>query len=482
MHERFRRTRARLTLVYVGAFLPVAALAVVGFWLVFASLEYGSIDASLGAQAQVITASLADQGGRVDPSTLDPLPAETHGGIAVDAVLVDGRGRVLDHSEQVRDPGVYAAVRADALASGSPVHETRTVGGVARRLLVQRIDFGGQSGVLVLARSVEELRETLLLVAVLLAIAVAALVVGAAGLGYWLAGRALSPVGVMAATARDISEHDLHRRIDLALPSGDELGELAATFNSMLSRLETAFESLQRFTADAAHELRAPLALMRTQVEVTLRRERTPGEYRASHRALLVEVEQLSRTAEQLLLLARADAGVLQLHPQDLDLPDLLEGIVDRWRPTALDRGLLLESELPLEGEVQADPELLRRLLDNLLDNALRHTPAGGSVRLSATTDGRDWRISVEDTGPGIAPELRPRLFERFARADPARGRETGGAGLGLSLCVAIAGAHGGAIALDDAPAGARFVVLLPAGGRRREGAAQARPPGRRDP
>jgi heavy metal sensor kinase len=464
MRERLRQTRTRLTLVYVAAFFPVAALAAVGFWLVFAALEYGSIDASLGAQAQLVMASLAHQSGQAGDTALDPLPAETQGGIAVDAVLFAPGGAVLDYSGQVRDPSAYARVRMDAPASGSPVHETRNLGGVAQRVLVQQVSAGdGQRGVLVLARSVEELRETLLLVAVLLAIAVVALVLGAAGLGYWLAGRALSPVRVMAATARDISEQDLHRRIGLALPPGDELGELAATFNSMLGRLETAFDSLQRFTADAAHELRAPLALLRTQIEVTLRRDRTPAEYRASHRDLLAEVEQLSRTADHLLLLARADAGVLALHAEQLDLPDLLETILDRWRPLALDRGIRLESELPLEGEVRADPELVRRLLDNLLDNALRHTPAGGTVRLSAARGGQGWAITVEDTGPGIPPELRPHLFERFARADPARGRETGGAGLGLSLAAAIATAHGGRVTLEEAPLGARFVVLLPA-------------------
>src|SRR5262249_11823099 len=163
--------------------------------------------------------------------------------------------------------------------------------------------------------------------------------------------------------------------------------------------------------------------------------------------------------ADQLLLLARADAGALPLQPETIDLPDLLESTVERWRPAAIGRGVRLESELPLAAEVRADPELLRRLLDNLRDNALRHTPSGGTVTVSASTGGDGTvRIAVEDTGPGIAPELRPRLFERFARADPARGRGTGGAGLGLSLSAAIAAAHGGSLALDPSRPGARFV------------------------
>jgi heavy metal sensor kinase len=294
---------------------------------------------------------------------------------------------------------------------------------------------------------------------------VAILVAGAGALGYWLAGRALRPVGVMAATARQISEQDLNRRIGLDLPPGDELGELAATFNSMLARLEASFQGLRRFTADAAHEFRAPLALMRTQVDVTLRRPRSAAEYEASERALLPEIERLSRLADQLLLLARADAGALAPRREVLDVPEVLEDTVERWRPAAREHRVKLLSQLPLEGSLSADPELMRRLLDNLMDNAVRHTPAGGSVSLAATEQPGSWVLSVRDTGPGVDSALRPRLFERFARSDAARSPSTGGAGLGLSLCAAIVQAHGGVISLEDSDApGANFVVRLPAG------------------
>jgi heavy metal sensor kinase len=462
MREHLRRTRVRLTLVAAGAVLPVAVLAAAGFWAVFAVLEYGSIDASLSAQAQVLTSALEHAGGHVDATAVDPLPSVTQAGIGVNAVLFAPDGRVVDRSGQVSSPGAYAPY--GRVPPSSAAHVTRHIDGVPQRLLLQPVSFTSGTGTLVLARPLDELQETLAQVAALVAAAVIAVVVVAAGLGYWLAGRALSPVGVMAATARDITEHDLNRRIELHLPPGDELGDLAATFNSMLDRLETAFAGLQRFTADAAHELRAPLALMRAQVDIVLRRDRTPDEYRASHRALLEEIERLSRMADQLLLLARADAGALEPRSEAVDLPDLLEGTVERWRPAAVDREVALESELPLDGELRADPELLRRLFDNLLDNALRHTPAGGAVTVSAGASHGTWRIVVDDTGPGVAPELRPRLFERFARADPARGRDTGGAGLGLSLSAAIAGVHGGRIAVEQAPTGrwARFVVTLP--------------------
>lgn len=461
MRERLRRTRVRLTLVYLAAFAAVAGLAAAALWFAFARIEYGPVDASLRAQLQLILAGLEESDGRISFNGGEQLPGETQGGIAVEAVLVGTDGTVLDHSGQGIDPSALTAAAHGRLLD---TPQTVTVKGQPNRILAHRVELGdGAGALLILARPVSEQEETLALVGVLLAAGAAVLVLGAATLGYWLAGRALAPVRVMSATARDISEHDLHRRIDLDLPPGDELGELAATFNAMLARLEAAFEGLQRFTSDAAHELRAPLALMRTQVEVMLRKERTPDEYRESHRSLLAEIERLSRVAEQLLLLARADAGALSPRAQQLEVAQLLEDVAERWRPLARQRGLNLSVELPAEGTLQGDPDLLRRLLDNLLDNALRHTPPGGRIGLSAGRHDGTWRLAVEDNGPGVEPSLRPRLFERFTRADAARGRDTGGAGLGLSLCAAIAAAHGGRISLEDPSAGgARFVVHLP--------------------
>jgi two-component system heavy metal sensor histidine kinase CusS len=234
----------------------------------------------------------------------------------------------------------------------------------------------------------------------------------------------------------------------------------------MLDRLEQAFENLQRFTADAAHELRAPLALMRTQVEVTLRRQRAPAEYVAGYRFLMGEIERLSRLADQLFLLARADAGALVPERAPLDLSDLVEEVVERWRPMAREREARLQGRTVGTGMIAADEELLRRVLDNLIDNGLRHTPRGGSVTVEARHMEREWQIVVHDTGPGVEPGVRPRLFERFARADAARARATGGAGLGLSLCAAIVNAHGGSIALEEAATGARFVPRLPTVGQ----------------
>jgi signal transduction histidine kinase len=290
---------------------------------------------------------------------------------------------------------------------------------------------------------------------------VASLVVVASGLGYWLAGRALRPVGKLSGLARDISENDLHRRIELSLPA-DELGELAATFNGMLGRLEKAFLALRNFTADAAHELRAPLTLMRAELESVLKDGgHLNGE---AVRALIAETDRLSRLADHLLLLAQADAGKLAPQRAVVDVADLIEEAGDRWRAMAAARGIRLVVRAPDSGSLRGDADLLGGLLDNLLDNAMRSTPRGGEVEVAARLSAPGtWEIHVADTGPGIAQELRPRLFERFSRLQGARSRQSGGAGLGLAMCAAIAAAHGGSIQLEEGGSGAHFTVRLPA-------------------
>jgi heavy metal sensor kinase len=296
-------------------------------------------------------------------------------------------------------------------------------------------------------------------------VTVSTLIAVASVSGHLLAGRVLALVRVIAATAQDISQHDLHRRITLALPP-DELGQLAATFNGMLERLEASFITLQRFTADAAHELRTPLALMKTEVQVTLRGSADLAEHRSTLRSVLTEVEGLTRTADQLLLLARADAGVLTPRLERVDTDDLLEDTAVRWHPTLQQRGIGLAVRLSQASPIRGDRDMLRRLLDNLVDNAVRHTDRGGTITLQGVALEDGVELVVQDTGVGVDPLMRPRLFERFTRSDPARGRETGGAGLGLSICAAIARLHGGRVRLDErAGTGACFRVRLPAGG-----------------
>ncbi len=431
--------------------------------MAFSRAELGTFDASLQAQQRYIAAAIPRNPSE-NFADRDLLPNQNPVGIGISAVLLDESGRLLDDSGQAPPAGPLAPIVGEVRRSGQLL-ESRTVDGERQRMLATRIPIDrGRTGTLVLLRSLVEYQDTMARTVLFLVITVVTLVGGASMSGYWLAGRVLRPVRFMAETAQDLSEHDLHRRIELDLPA-DELGDLASTLNGMLGRLEAAFGSLQRFTADAAHELRAPLALMRTEVEVALRAGVESDDARRVLETVGAEVRRLSRTADQLLLLARADAGVLEPLHEEVDVTDLLEETAARWQPTLGVRGIELRTSIPHSGgTVVADGGMLRRLLDNLLDNAARYTPAGGLIRLSGEPVAGGWVISVADSGPGIDPALRPRVFERFTRADSARGRDTGGAGLGLSLCAAIAELHGGTLELDDSHRGARWLLRLPAG------------------
>lgn len=462
MRRILRRTRVRLTLLYTAIVLVVAGVGAGVYWIVFSRVEMGGVDSTLlRAQGRLLAAGITSRGGGdfAFANTAD-LSTTSGDGASVTAALLGDDGRVLDSSAPA-PPGVLDAAN-DAPRNGSALISTVSAPSqVDERVLVRRVQLPGDgTGTLVLARTLGDYQDTLRNTAIFLAVAAGVITVLAGGSGYWLSGRVLRPVREISGLARGLSEHTLDQRITLDLPD-DEIGDLAATFNAMLARLESAFTTLQRFTADAAHELRAPLAVVTTQVEVALQRARSAEAYQTTLGTVLAETQRLSGLADQLLTLARADAGALRPHLQSVDIADLLEDLVDRWQPVAHDRGVELVTNLPASGDAAVDVDMIRRLLDNLLDNALRHTPRGGEVSICAAVDNGMWTLGVEDTGPGIPEEMRARLFERFTRTDPSRTRESGGAGLGLSICTVIARLHGGEIRLDDRHA-SRFVARLP--------------------
>lgn len=459
----FARTRVRLTLSVGAVFLVIAAVAAGVFWVTFARIQYGAVDASLTGYTQSLVSNLQDTGGTISFQGGDPV-GDTQQGVAVGVIVFDAAGRVLGSSGIAVPRATAAADARTAITWDSAVAETVSTAGRPMRIRATPVRLNGTAlDAVVVAQPVGDLQQTLFEVGALIAGVVAVLFVAVVALSYALAGRALRPVRLIAATARDISEHDLHRRVELRLPA-DELGELAATFNAMLARLEVAFDSLQQFTADAAHELRAPLALLQAELEVSLRRARTPQEYATSERVALEEVERLRRLVNRLLMLARSDAGALEPSIQRVDVGDLLEETAERWRKVAGVQGVAVDVDLIDEGSLNGDPELLRSLLNNLFDNAVRHTPSGGRVGVRAETSDSTWHISVSDTGAGIPPGMRDSIFRRFTRGDPARASDTGGAGLGLALCKVIAEIHGGHVSFDANDAGgAKFEVTLPA-------------------
>ena len=287
---------------------------------------------------------------------------------------------------------------------------------------------------------------------------------GALGGGYWLARQTLAPVDRMVATASEISASRLDRRLD-APNARDELGRLAATFNEMFARLQRSFEETRRFTADAAHELRTPLAVMRTEAEVALRAPRSPERDGRVLEDLLEEIDRLTRLVSQLLFLCREDSGVGEGEFRPVRVDELIRDVAEHMQVAAREKDVELRA-VPASSAclIRGAPDRLRQLLFNLLDNAIKFTAPGGIVSLEGESLDGKVRVVVADTGIGIPAEHLPRVFERFYRVDPARGRDTEGTGLGLAICRSIVEAHQGQIQIESVPRrGTRVIFDLPA-------------------
>jgi heavy metal sensor kinase len=296
-----------------------------------------------------------------------------------------------------------------------------------------------------------------------------ALLLASAG-GYFLARKSLAPVTDMAAQARGMGAARLSERLEVSNPR-DELGTLALSFNELLDRLEKSFEQQRRFVADASHELRTPVAILQGETEVTLSRpDRPPEEYRETLAILRDESHRLAHIIEDLFTLTRADAGQYPLKCRDLYLDELASDVLRRTRSLAIAKGVTLTSSIQPELPLYADEDLLRRMLLNLLDNAIKYTPAGGMINVDCRLDANFYVLRVSNTGPGIPMDLQSRIFERFFRADKARSRsegDTGGAGLGLSIARWIAEAHHGRLELAQSDSsGTTFTAYLPAPNR----------------
>ena len=329
------------------------------------------------------------------------------------------------------------------------LRQTAQIGGVAYDIEVaaSTLDFD---------RSLEKFRMLLYALGPLF------LIVAALG-GHWLSRRALAPVDQITQAARNIGAQDLSQR--LAVPhTSDELQRLTDTLNEMLSRLDAAFQRITQFTADASHELRTPVSLMRTNAEITLRKPRSEAEYREALARILEESEKVSHLIDQLLQLARADSGSATLQMTRSDLTTALENACCGARILAEAKHLHFSQSIPQQSLwVQGDSASLERLFMILLDNAVKYTPAGGLIDVRLGSDDGFAVASIRDTGAGIAHEHIPHVFNRFYRADRARSRESGGTGLGLAIGRWIAEAHRGEIRVESEPArGSTFQVRIP--------------------
>jgi heavy metal sensor kinase len=330
----------------------------------------------------------------------------------------------------------------------------------------RQFQLKGQSYLLCIAQSLHAQEEMLQEVRATFAWVIPMAILLASLGGYFLARKSLAPVVAMSMKAGRISAENLSERLPIQ-NAKDELGRLAAAFNALLERVDRSFERQRQFMSDASHELRTPAAILRGESEVALsRRERTADEYRESLAVLHAEAQRLTQIVEDLFTLTRADAGQYPLCPKDFYLDELIAECTQATRCLAGAKKIALTCELPEELLIRADEALVRRMLLNLLDNAIKYTPPGGRVTVSCGRAGAEYTVSVTDTGEGIPADLQERVFERFFRADKARthsDENRGGAGLGLSIARWIAQAHGGRLILarsDDT--GSTFTVLLP--------------------
>ena len=478
----FQSLRARLTLWYtlvLGA--PLVAFAAASFLVLDRALLHRAdafIDETLGAfttelaseQHEEATAARAIQAALGDVQFREVRLAvyDLSGTLVASSHTDSLAGYALRH------PVDLVRVGGELRRRGVRARELFTVGSGERgyRIAAEPVTVFGARYLVASAYPLHGNRETMEAVGTTYAIAIPLLLLIAALGGYFLAARSLAPVAIMSARAAEISSTNLNER----LPVGsrrDELSALAGVMNGLLERLEQAFAQQRRFMADASHELRTPVAVLRTEADVTLSRPNRPEpEYRESVAVMRDSARRLGRIVDDLFLLARADAGHLPLRREPLYLEEVVDNAARAVRSLAHERGVRIDVTPLEDSPFDGDADLLGRLMLNLLDNAIKHSPVDGTVTLSLVRVGREYWIGVADQGPGIPLEEQGQIFERFFRADKARSRDgttdTSGAGLGLAIARWIAEAHRGRLELVRSDAsGSEFQLALPASSER---------------
>ncbi len=367
--------------------------------------------------------------------------------------------------ESIYRSGASAALPPVALprATPAPQYESLVVNGRSWRTLTGTTLVGARSVVLRVSRSEDKLRAQMTEILVVLVLGLP-LVVGLAGVGgYVLARRALAPIDHLGMEARRITAERLHERLSIPNPD-DEIGRLAAVINDTYARLETSFDQLRRFTADASHELRTPLAVVRGIGEVSLKETRTATEYKDAIGSMLEEVDRLTRLVDTLLRLSYGDAGTVRLAPETLDVGELSRDVAASLGILAEERSQRLDVDVADHVFVEADRLVLREAISNVIDNAIKYSPRGSTVQVRATAVRGNAVIEIADQGPGVAPEWRSRIFDRFFRVDEGRSRDAGGTGLGLAIAKWAVDVNGGRIEVTDnaSGAGAVFRITLP--------------------
>jgi heavy metal sensor kinase len=457
----------RLTLWYVGAFSVVLILFSTGVYFFVERTLVERMDANLRVTLQTTGSALArdtNQSMALTEALEDPrFPGQI-------VALVDTDGRVLAR-KPIRSALVFRLPALPLRASTSPqfyeLRESNSESDDSCRgiyQLVTPIITGGPSSIIVVTASTEAPSDQLDALQNVMAIAIVFSLLLAGSGGWFLARRSLSPLAAMASATERITANNLGERLPVG--AKDELGRLATRFNELLSRLSASFSQQRQFMADASHELRTPLSVVRTAAQVTLQKpERSNSEYREALAVIEQQASRLSRVVEDMFALTRADMNQLPLDISELYLDEIVADTTRAAGILAERKGVHLKSQDLQEAPYRGDDRLLRQMISNILDNAIKFTPEGGTVEVQFKRAGASYEITVVDTGCGIPDDLQGRVFDRFFRADGARAgtNGSGGAGLGLAISRSIAELHEGRLTLQSSgPTGSTFCICLP--------------------
>jgi len=472
--------RVRLTAAY--ALLLAAVVAAVGAFLLvrLRSDLVAAIDHSLTPAARQIAIGYAEEG---LPEVRD-VSSTVLSGERPASQLVDAGGRVVvSYGDRVARTAMLPPAELRRALSGERVtRSARLDGGPSFRVVALAVQRRGAGGAVIAAQSLAPVDRAAHRLLVLLLVACPVALLASALGGWWLAGRALRPVDRMTGRAARIGLDRLDDRLTVPA-TGDEIARLAETLNAMLDRIQEGVEARHRLVADASHELRTPLAAMRSELDVSLLADDLEPAARAVLMSAREEVDGMSRTVENLLTLAGIDEDRLKLLVAPLELGDVVRDAAAAVGALAASRSVTVACETA-PAPVAGDSERLRQAIRNLLENAIEFSPPGGQVGIATWRRGADAGVTVTDEGPGVPPELRERVFERFYRVDPSRSRATGGSGLGLAIVREIAAAHGGRAWIEpNGSGGATFSLGLPASAvTKSDGAGRATPPGQVEP
>ena len=450
--------RLRLTLVFALVMAIVIGAAGALLYLRLGATLDEQLDERLSSRSDTLSALVSSSG---DDLRLDDLRiVDDEDGFAqvigsdkiLAAIGFEGRVQLLSAGELRQARSRRLVVEREVEVAGGESEPAR--------LLATPVEIGNRVVVVLVGASLEDRDDALdgLLAQLLVVLPIALLV--SASVGYLVAGAALRPVEAMRRRAAEVSAERPGQRLPLPR-ARDEIRRLGETLNAMLGRLEAGLARERRFVADASHELRTPLALLQTELELAMRRPRSPQELELALHSASEEVERLVRLAEDLLVLASSDEGRLPLRVSQHYVREVLDSVAGRYDARASAAGRSLEVVAAGDGVLTGDRLRLEQALGNLVDNALRY--GAGTVRLEADPEDGSLALRVSDDGAGFPPEFLPRAFERFSRADVARAG--GGAGLGLAIVDAIARAHGGSVtATNRAEGGAEITLFIPAG------------------